>query len=243
MSIKAKILKIQKQIDGVSKDGSNPHFKSRYVTLDKVLDTIKPLLNNEGILITQGIDLNGTTPVISTVLTDVETNEVLSSSTPVIAKNQDPQAFFAATTYARRYSILSLFCLGTSDDDGETAMGRNKFQEELRKKKAELEKVTSINIPKNTVVSRDPVPTIHSMDTKNVATEEDPILVVECLGNQEQKAVEIREQLKKLGFRFNADKKSWFKQGLKSEFLKMSDELGLKLIPREINNGKYTEKI
>lgn len=230
MSIKAKILKIQKQIDGVSKDGSNPHFKSRYVTLDKVLDTIKPLLNNEGILITQGIDLNGTTPVISTVLTDVETNEVLSSSTPVIAKNQDPQAFFAATTYARRYSILSLFCLGTSDDDGETAMGRNKYQEELRKKKAELEKVTQVTIKKEQ--------SVHSL-----ATEEDPILVVECLGNQEQKAVEIREQLKKLGFRFNAEKKSWFKQGQKSEFLKMADEHGLKLIPREINNGKYTEKI
>ena len=45
------------------------------------------------------------------------------------------QRYGSAETYARRYSLLTLFCLATSDDDGQLAgyQRGNPMNDELRK--------------------------------------------------------------------------------------------------------------
>nr|DAH53456.1 MAG TPA: ERF superfamily protein [Caudoviricetes sp.] len=57
-------------------------------------------------------------------------------------KREQPfmQRYGSAETYARRYSLLTLFCLATSDDDGQLAgyQRGNPMNEELRKQVAAL---------------------------------------------------------------------------------------------------------
>jgi len=56
MSILARILKAKPQFKPISKDGYNPHYKSRFATLDAILDAVEPALNQEGIIIINQID-------------------------------------------------------------------------------------------------------------------------------------------------------------------------------------------
>ena len=51
MSIQKKLLEFQKLNISVKKDGKNPHFKSKYATLNEVLDKVKQPLNNLGVVI------------------------------------------------------------------------------------------------------------------------------------------------------------------------------------------------
>jgi hypothetical protein len=57
-----------------------------------------------------------------------ESGEFISSLTEVLcAKQNDPQAHGSGISYARRYGLQSLVNLGSADDDGESAMGRQSF--------------------------------------------------------------------------------------------------------------------
>ena len=49
----AMMLKAQKALQHVPEDGVNPHFSSKYATLEATWDYVKPVFNNHGILIQQ----------------------------------------------------------------------------------------------------------------------------------------------------------------------------------------------
>lgn len=119
MSLSEKLLKIQKQSVSLVKDAQNPHFKNKYVTLDKLLDTMLPLLNDEGILLIQMPGSIDGQPALSTMLVDVESGEDFSGVMPLILPKQDPQGVGSAITYARRYMLMSaLGLVADEDDDG-----------------------------------------------------------------------------------------------------------------------------
>jgi hypothetical protein len=47
-----KLLEVQKVGISVSKDGTNPHFKSKYMTLDNIIETSNPILTKAGLVVT-----------------------------------------------------------------------------------------------------------------------------------------------------------------------------------------------
>jgi len=47
------LLNAQGMLRGISKDGTNPHFKSKYATLGNVTETIRPVLQEFGVLFMQ----------------------------------------------------------------------------------------------------------------------------------------------------------------------------------------------
>jgi hypothetical protein len=105
------------------KDGNNPHFKSRFVTLKGVLDSVRGPLHSEGIALIQLIAMNNGVQCVETILAH-SSGESISSYCPIIcAKPNDPQAFGSATTYARRYGAAAICAVAPSDDDddGEAA--------------------------------------------------------------------------------------------------------------------------
>jgi hypothetical protein len=56
-----------------------------------------------------------------------ESGEWISCQTPIVcAKQNDPQAFGSAITYAKRYSLQAILGVPSEDDDGESAMERKK---------------------------------------------------------------------------------------------------------------------
>ena len=43
------LIKAQSQMQGIIKEGKNPAFRSKYVTLDSILDTLRPILTSNGL--------------------------------------------------------------------------------------------------------------------------------------------------------------------------------------------------
>ena len=102
------------------KDGKNPHFRSDYMTLDGILNTVKPILKNVGIVILQSIDddsglIRCTTRLIHT------SGEYVECDTIVHADKMTPQGNGTAITYATRYSITTALGIAEADDDGNAA--------------------------------------------------------------------------------------------------------------------------
>ena len=102
------------------KDCKNPHFRSDYMTLDGILNTVKPILKNVGIVILQSIDddsglIRCTTRLIHT------SGEYVECDSIVHADKMTPQGYGSAITYARRYSITTALGIAEADDDGNAA--------------------------------------------------------------------------------------------------------------------------
>ena len=133
MSIYKKLFEAKKEIGKISKDSTNPFFKSKYFDINKLLECVEPILQKHGLLLLQPLLEN---KVFSTII-DVELftsgieNRVDSSiELPNIS---DPQKLGSAITYYRRYTLQSLLGLQAEDDDGNLASKPQK-KEEVKKK-------------------------------------------------------------------------------------------------------------
>lgn len=119
------LLLAQRKMGAAVKGAKNPFFRSNYADLPTVMEVVKEPLNEAGILILQpAMNIDGKN-FIETVLIHSETGETLISETEVIcAKPNDPQAFGAAQTYARRFGLQSMLFIPAEDDDGNIASGK-----------------------------------------------------------------------------------------------------------------------
>ena len=123
-NIKEKIAAVQKGMGALKKDTEAYNYK--YVTLDQIQEKMNPLLEEQGLLLTQPLETvkmgdTGYTQ-LSTVLQDMESEEEVRTGI-ILPKDVKPQDMGSAITYFRRYSLLSLFNLVTEDDDGAKAQG------------------------------------------------------------------------------------------------------------------------
>lgn len=111
-----RLMAVQRELEPVTADGKNPHFKSTYATLEAVTIEVKKVLNKNCLFLSQPVNGNE----VHTKVFDGETGVVLlESKYPVISKDPtDPQKFAGGVTYARRVSLLSLFAIPVEDDDG-----------------------------------------------------------------------------------------------------------------------------
>ena len=123
-TIAAAFVKAQKEFAPALKTSTNPHFRSKYVSLDGCIEAVIDALNNNGIgLIQSTIDCDNGVK-IETVLIH-ESGETLSGGIlHVPAPKQDPQGYGSALTYARRYSLMATCGIAPEDDDGNMASER-----------------------------------------------------------------------------------------------------------------------
>lgn len=119
------LLKAQTQMGSAKKDSKNPFFKSTYADLPTVMEVVKGPLNDAGIIVLQPASHRDGKNFITTTLVHGETGEYMESETEVVsAKSNDPQAFGAAQTYARRFGLQAMLFIPAEDDDGNYASGR-----------------------------------------------------------------------------------------------------------------------
>lgn len=119
------LLNAQKNMGKAVKGAKNPYFKSTYADLPTVMEVVKEPLNESGIIVLQPASFRDGRNFITTTLIHAETGEWMSSETEVICtKANDPQAFGAAQTYARRFGLQSMLFIPAEDDDGNYASGR-----------------------------------------------------------------------------------------------------------------------
>lgn len=119
---------VQAAISGVTADKKNSHFKNSYVTLNALLEAVKPVLMANNFILDQSSSAvnvaSGITNVVSTVITHTKTGFKKESSLNIPECEGNMQKIGGAITYARRYTLISLLALKAEDDDGETAVGR-----------------------------------------------------------------------------------------------------------------------
>jgi hypothetical protein len=123
------ILKVQGAVDSVKKDKVNPHFKNRYATLENVIDTARPALQEAGIAFVQapGQVLDGSVEV--TTMLVHESGEWMRSTLHVPLGKRDAQGVGSAITYGCRYSLMAMLGLPpTDDDDGHAASAPHKSE-------------------------------------------------------------------------------------------------------------------
>ena len=110
----------------VEKDGTNPHFRSKYASLESIVKATEPSLTKNGLLLIQLPDMIDGKPVLVTTLIHTESGQSLSTYAPLLPVKQDSQSLGAAITYMKRYSWATIVGLpGTDiDDDGESERER-----------------------------------------------------------------------------------------------------------------------
>lgn len=119
------LTKAQGEMSNASKSSANPFFKSKYADLNSIREACMPALTNHKLSVLQPMVVVEGKNYIETVIVH-ESGQFIGGLTEVIfSKLNDAQNFGAGTTYARRFGLQSLLCIGAEDDDGESAIGRN----------------------------------------------------------------------------------------------------------------------
>lgn len=112
----------QKDMPKVEPDAVNPHFKTKFVSLDHLIAKTRPVLNRHGLVIIQSATITDTgQPSLTTTILHVSGESVVSTMPLIVGKN-DMQGLGAAITYARRYAwAAALGISADEDDDGNQA--------------------------------------------------------------------------------------------------------------------------
>lgn len=116
--------------EGLKKNKTNPAFRSKYLDLESLMDTLNPILTAKGVLLLQPNSVNAEGKMaLTTIFVHLESGEFVETETIWPSLGGDIQKVAGAVTYGRRYDILSLLALlGESDDDGNIAAGRGPVQ-------------------------------------------------------------------------------------------------------------------
>lgn len=124
------------EVQKIAHDGKNPQFRSKYVTLDALIDATKPILQKHGLSVIQ-VPLSGEEGQIGVKSVLLHESGEFIESEPLYMKPMrmvkggeyveapDAQAAGSTISYLRRYSYQAILNLSTGeDDDGESAVGR-----------------------------------------------------------------------------------------------------------------------
>lgn len=115
------LFKFQSLVDPIKKLGENEHLKSTYADLTAVWAAIRQPLEECGLLVLQEPHPNPRGAMVTTTVFHVESGEWRRSTLFIPARKADAQAFGSALTYCRRYGVMTVLGLLTTDDDGHAA--------------------------------------------------------------------------------------------------------------------------
>lgn len=143
-AIMPSLLYVQSKVSAIPKDGVNPFARSKYVTLQSMVDFVRPLLTEAGIVLSQGarplhtLDVTystkGSEPGMSrqaipqtvmlitvwTRLTHSLSGEWVESELTLPLREVNPQESGSIMTYGRRYTLGAILALTPDEDnDGE----------------------------------------------------------------------------------------------------------------------------
>lgn len=114
------LVEAQKKIQAAHKDGKNPHYKSKYATLEGVWEACREALNAHGLAVTQTIRARESGVFLRTRLLHTSGQSIYGDC-PLLNPKGDMQGLGSAITYARRYSLAAIVGVVQEDDDGEQA--------------------------------------------------------------------------------------------------------------------------
>ena len=120
-NIASAFVKAQKAFAPALKSSINPHFKSKYVSLDGCIEAVIDALNDNDIALMQPTHMDDTGVTVETLFVHESGETMSGGKLHVPAAKNDPQGYGSALTYARRYSLMSSCGIAPEDDDGNAA--------------------------------------------------------------------------------------------------------------------------
>lgn len=158
-----KLLKIQQEIIGLGKDSKS--FGYQYVSGSKVIEHIKPLMNEFGLLLKQEIlsientrqDYNVKSGPKSEILSkvmmkftwiDVVTGEKDENLFGANGQNDWEKGLGSALTYAERYFLLKYFHINTDEDDIDSPTRKREDAQAIKKPSLSTEKTGIVDMAK-----------------------------------------------------------------------------------------------
>lgn len=148
-SIAKALAAFQKDVTQPKKSAKNPHFKSTYVPLDNVVDSIAETAPKHGLSYIQTTVTENDKAGVQTLLMH-ESGEWIEFEPLLlpIGQKATPQAVGSAITYARRYTLSSIFGIASeTDDDANGAndnASKNPTPKAVMATKAELETLNKL---------------------------------------------------------------------------------------------------
>jgi hypothetical protein len=114
-------VRAQRKFGPALKTSNNPHFRSKYASLDAVIEAVIDGLHSEGFALTQYTEPRDDGVYVKTVLLHESGGLLVLGELFMPAVKHDPQGFGSALTYCRRYSIQAAMGIAPEDDDGNAA--------------------------------------------------------------------------------------------------------------------------
>lgn len=122
-NIFTKLQNLQKEIGSVSKDATNPFYKSKYFDINSLIKQLQPLLEKNNLVLLQPIESDyetNTEYVVTKIICPASEKSI--ESRKKLSTQSDPQKLGSEITYFRRYTLQSLLALQAEDDDGNKAV-------------------------------------------------------------------------------------------------------------------------
>lgn len=117
-NIAAALLEVQREIRNPSNTATNPFFKSKYAPLPDILNCVRPLLTENGILLIQNTGSNEAGDVYVQTKLIHKSGEVIETDKLLLKPDKNTaQGIGSAITYGRRYQLTALLGISSEDDD------------------------------------------------------------------------------------------------------------------------------
>ncbi len=197
----AAMVKVQQALVPACKDAENPFSKSRYTTLNSVIEACRAALISNGIWVVQiPVPVEPGHLGLMTKLVHASSGQWQSSLMVMPLPKPDPQGYGSALTYARRYGLATLVGLVSElDDDAAAATpGRN------RTAKAASAKPPAPSTAPDPVLSG--LPRIDGVTYATVQAGNGRTCITASGATQAKKAF-----LQEAGFRWDAGRKIWWR--------------------------------
>ena len=132
IALSTALVEVQGALEPVRKDGKNPQFKSRYATLDNVVEAIQPHLHAHGLAVIFFPIFRDNLAGVSLQIRhksggSMDCGELLLP----LGRSGGAQGAGSSLTYARRYMLCAVFNLALDDDDD--GNGAQKAHREAKK--------------------------------------------------------------------------------------------------------------
>ena len=126
-------VKFQSEFKGMKPDSSNPFFKSTYISLDGILETVRPILAKNGLAVIQEATGDGEYIFVKTKLIHESGEMIETEVLKMKPQKNDPQSMGSCITYSKRYQLAALLgiceCI---DDDANIATYGNSVPEQSK---------------------------------------------------------------------------------------------------------------
>ncbi len=125
------LAKAQGEMKTAEKDSTNPHFRSRYCSLDAIYEACTQALSINEVSRVQDLTSNDKGVFVETILLHSSGQWLEFGPLFIPCSKFDAQAYGSAFKYCERYALCAAIGIQTGelDDDGNSAMPKNKVEE------------------------------------------------------------------------------------------------------------------